>query len=98
MVSGQFGLPLLQNLKDVRLSKERHDLVVVSWEDRCVDVRQSLTAHRRAACSACVRALTDWDNVLGLPPASGGEGAGRPGDDGRACVTMVLVPLQRHHL
>lgn len=30
MISGQFRLPLLQNLKDVGLSKKRHNLVVVS--------------------------------------------------------------------
>lgn len=34
MVPAQAGLSLLKHLKYVRLSQERHDLVVVSWREK----------------------------------------------------------------
>lgn len=40
--------------------------------------------------------LTYWYKLLGLPSAGRGECTGRTRDDRWACVTVVLVALQKH--
>lgn len=39
--------------------------------------------------------LTNWHDILALPPVGRGEGAGRPRQDRRAGVTRVFTHLQR---
>lgn len=57
--------------------------------------RLNTSAAGRAVCRTSVQPILTYGYNFLVPPAGRGECAGRSWDDRWACVTMVLVALQR---